>query len=110
MKQKKEEEDDIPYKYGFFHLVFSLGAMYFAMLFISWDLNNSPTKNMDNSDGSHSDEPEPIVKRVRGSTKMGALVARHEQQRERLHVDFDANKNPIGDEEDKFISYIGYLA
>ncbi|KAI9074344.1 hypothetical protein K1719_043716 [Acacia pycnantha] len=41
---------------------------------------------------------------------MGALVARHEQQRERLHVDFNANNNPIGKEEDKFISYIGYLA
>ncbi|QCE05571.1 Serine incorporator/TMS membrane protein [Vigna unguiculata] len=39
-----EEEDDIPYSYGFFHLVFSLGAMYFAMLFISWDLNNSARK------------------------------------------------------------------
>ncbi|KAK4258309.1 hypothetical protein QN277_007768 [Acacia crassicarpa] len=43
-KDDAKEEDDIPYKYGFFHLVFSLGAMYFAMLFISWDLNNSPTK------------------------------------------------------------------
>ncbi|KAK6138538.1 hypothetical protein DH2020_027722 [Rehmannia glutinosa] len=33
-------EDDIPYSYGFFHLVFSLGAMYFAMLFISWNLGS----------------------------------------------------------------------
>ena len=65
---------------------------------------------MDNSDGSHNDEGEPVVKRVRGSTKMGALVERHEQQQERLHVDFDANMNPIGAEEDKFISYVGYLA
>ncbi|XP_021859121.1 uncharacterized protein [Spinacia oleracea] len=40
-KDEVEEEDDIPYKYGFFHLVFSLGAMYFAMLFINWDLNSS---------------------------------------------------------------------
>ncbi|KAI4346041.1 hypothetical protein L6164_013123 [Bauhinia variegata] len=40
-KDKGEEEDDIPYKYGFFHMIFSLGAMYFAMLFISWNLNNS---------------------------------------------------------------------
>ncbi|PRQ36897.1 putative serine incorporator/TMS membrane protein [Rosa chinensis] len=39
-----QHEDDIPYKYGFFHLVFSLGAMYFAMLFISWNLNNSAKK------------------------------------------------------------------
>ncbi|KOM34403.1 hypothetical protein LR48_Vigan02g055300 [Vigna angularis] len=43
-EDKVEEEDDIPYSYGFFHLVFSLGAMYFAMLFISWDLNNSARK------------------------------------------------------------------
>ncbi|KAI9072204.1 hypothetical protein K1719_045832 [Acacia pycnantha] len=40
-----------------------------------------PFKNMDNSDGSHSDGGEPVVKRVRGSTKMGDLVARHEKQR-----------------------------
>ncbi|XP_029124962.1 probable serine incorporator isoform X4 [Cajanus cajan] len=32
------------FSYGFFHMVFSLGAMYFAMLFISWDLNNSARK------------------------------------------------------------------
>ncbi|KAL5542490.1 hypothetical protein UlMin_010200 [Ulmus minor] len=43
-KDEVEEEDDIPYKYGFFHLVFSLGAMYFAMLFISWNLDNSARK------------------------------------------------------------------
>ncbi|XP_008438413.1 uncharacterized protein LOC103483517 isoform X1 [Cucumis melo] len=43
-KDEVKEEDDIPYKYGFFHLTFSLGAMYFAMLFISWNLNNSATK------------------------------------------------------------------
>ncbi|KAE9621210.1 putative serine incorporator/TMS membrane protein [Lupinus albus] len=43
-KDKVEDEDSIPYNYGFFHIVFSLGAMYFAMLFISWDLNNSPRK------------------------------------------------------------------
>ncbi|KEH41193.1 putative serine incorporator/TMS membrane protein [Medicago truncatula] len=43
-KNQVENEDDIPYSYGFFHMVFSLGAMYFAMLFISWDLNNSARK------------------------------------------------------------------
>ncbi|XP_039033634.1 probable serine incorporator [Hibiscus syriacus] len=37
-------EDDIRYSYGFFHIIFSLGAMYFAMLFISWNLQNSATK------------------------------------------------------------------
>ncbi|KAF3457475.1 hypothetical protein FNV43_RR02133 [Rhamnella rubrinervis] len=40
-KDQVQEENDIPYNYGFFHLVFSFGAMYFAMLFISWNLNNS---------------------------------------------------------------------
>ncbi|XP_027165934.1 probable serine incorporator [Coffea eugenioides] len=39
-KDDIQSEDDIPYKYGFFHLVFSLGAMYFAMLFISWNLDS----------------------------------------------------------------------
>ncbi|KAK0606645.1 hypothetical protein LWI29_002049 [Acer saccharum] len=43
-KDKVQMDDDIPYKYGFFHLVFSLGAMYFAMLFISWNLENSARK------------------------------------------------------------------
>ncbi|XP_052188558.1 uncharacterized protein LOC127798940 [Diospyros lotus] len=43
-KDEAEHEDDIPYKYGFFHLIFSLGAMYFAMLFISWNLNSSTRK------------------------------------------------------------------
>ncbi|KAG9136119.1 hypothetical protein Leryth_003738 [Lithospermum erythrorhizon] len=38
-KDEVQLEDDIPYHYGFFHLVFSLGSMYFAMLFIGWDLD-----------------------------------------------------------------------
>ncbi|XP_050215666.1 uncharacterized protein LOC126666833 isoform X2 [Mercurialis annua] len=43
-KDKVEEDDDVPYDYGFFHMVFAFGAMYFAMLFISWNLNNSARK------------------------------------------------------------------
>ncbi|KAL2506513.1 Chaperonin CPN60 [Abeliophyllum distichum] len=43
-KDAVQLEDDIPYKYGFFHIVFSLGAMYFAMLFISWNLESSTRK------------------------------------------------------------------
>ncbi|KAK3187774.1 hypothetical protein Dsin_027335 [Dipteronia sinensis] len=43
-KDKVQLDDDIPYNYGFFHLIFSLGAMYFAMLFISWNLENSARK------------------------------------------------------------------
>ncbi|KAI9085573.1 hypothetical protein K1719_032416 [Acacia pycnantha] len=41
---------------------------------------------------------------------MGALIARCDSQKKRLHVEFDANMNPIGKEEDNFISYLGYLA
>ncbi|XP_042516563.1 probable serine incorporator [Macadamia integrifolia] len=43
-KDKVQKEDDIPYDYGFFHFVFSMGAMYFAMLFISWNLDHSTKK------------------------------------------------------------------
>ncbi|KAF6139271.1 hypothetical protein GIB67_021481 [Kingdonia uniflora] len=37
-KDEVEKEDDIPYGYGFFHFVFAMGAMYFAMLLIGWNL------------------------------------------------------------------------
>ncbi|KAI4369730.1 hypothetical protein MLD38_018144 [Melastoma candidum] len=43
-KDTMKLEDDVPYKYEFFHLVFSLGAMYFAMLFICWNLKHSSKK------------------------------------------------------------------
>ncbi|XP_021291417.1 probable serine incorporator isoform X1 [Herrania umbratica] len=43
-KDEVKLEDDIRYNYGFFHMIFSLGAMYFAMLFISWNLENSARK------------------------------------------------------------------
>ncbi|GMI70011.1 hypothetical protein like AT2G33205 [Hibiscus trionum] len=43
-KDEVKLEDDIRYNYGFFHIIFSLGAMYFAMLFISWNLQNSASK------------------------------------------------------------------
>ncbi|KAF1886857.1 hypothetical protein Lal_00046095, partial [Lupinus albus] len=37
-------EDDVPYGYGFFHLVFATGAMYFAMLLIGWNSHHSMRK------------------------------------------------------------------
>ena len=37
-------EEDIPYGYGFFHLVFAMGAMYFAMLFVGWNLHQTMHK------------------------------------------------------------------
>ena len=50
----------------------------------------------------------PIRKKARGSTKLRLLIARHQDQREKVHVDFDVDLNPIGPEEDRFISYVGY--
>ena len=59
---------------------------------------------------SDSGDEVPVVRKGRGSTHMGALVARRQGKKNRLHVEFDANMNPIGPEEDNFISYVGYLA
>ncbi|KAI9111948.1 hypothetical protein K1719_017638 [Acacia pycnantha] len=68
-------------------------------------------KSMTNFDDSASDiDAPPVVKRGRGTTTMGALVARCQNQKKRLHVEFDADMNTIGKEEDNFISYLGYLA
>ncbi|KAI9128124.1 hypothetical protein K1719_001117 [Acacia pycnantha] len=41
---------------------------------------------------------------------MGELIARRDSQKKRLHVEFDENMNPVGREEDSFISYLGFLA
>ncbi|KAG1362499.1 hypothetical protein COCNU_10G007180 [Cocos nucifera] len=42
-KDDIQSEDDVPYSYEIFHFIFSMGAMYFAMLFISWELDQ-PTR------------------------------------------------------------------
>uniref|UniRef100_A0A1J3CDY4 Serine incorporator 1 n=3 Tax=Noccaea caerulescens TaxID=107243 RepID=A0A1J3CDY4_NOCCA len=42
--QGEEEEDDVPYGYGFFHFVFATGAMYFAMLLIGWNTHHPMKK------------------------------------------------------------------
>ncbi|KAK2645752.1 hypothetical protein Ddye_020947 [Dipteronia dyeriana] len=39
-----EDEDDVPYGYGFFHFVFATGAMYFAMLLIGWNTHHAMKK------------------------------------------------------------------
>ncbi|KAF6162377.1 hypothetical protein GIB67_012525 [Kingdonia uniflora] len=39
-----EKEDDVPYGYGFFHFVFAMGAMYFAMLLIGWNSHHTMRK------------------------------------------------------------------
>lgn len=42
-KNEVQSADDAPYNYAIFHFIFSMGSMYFAMLFINWQLNQ-PTK------------------------------------------------------------------
>uniref|UniRef100_A0A5B6YIX1 Serine incorporator n=1 Tax=Davidia involucrata TaxID=16924 RepID=A0A5B6YIX1_DAVIN len=39
-KNETHAEDDFPYGFGFFHFVFATGAMYFAMLLISWNAHH----------------------------------------------------------------------
>ncbi|XP_039138646.1 probable serine incorporator isoform X1 [Dioscorea cayenensis subsp. rotundata] len=36
-----ESDDEIPYQYEVFHFILSIGAMHFAMLFISWELDHT---------------------------------------------------------------------
>ncbi|OIW16000.1 hypothetical protein TanjilG_04535 [Lupinus angustifolius] len=43
-KDDTPAEDDVPYGYGFFHLVFATGAMYFAMILIGWNSHHSMRK------------------------------------------------------------------
>lgn len=42
--EKATEENDVPYGYGFFHFVFAVGAMYFAMLLVGWNSHHSMKK------------------------------------------------------------------
>ncbi|KAJ0970388.1 hypothetical protein J5N97_023265 [Dioscorea zingiberensis] len=44
-KIEVQSDDEIPYRYDVFHFIFSMGAMYFAMLFISWELDHT-TKSL----------------------------------------------------------------
>ena len=66
------------------------------------------SSSSDESGGERVDEP--VVRRGRGCTQMAAIVAHCDSKKKRLHVDFDDKLNPIGPEEDNFISYVGYLA
>ncbi|MCO5562184.1 hypothetical protein L7F22_015810 [Adiantum nelumboides] len=43
-KDEGESSEKLPYGYGFFHFVLCLGAMYIAMLFIGWDLEQTMQK------------------------------------------------------------------
>ncbi|KAI3524579.1 hypothetical protein L1887_03238 [Cichorium endivia] len=43
-KDGKQEEDDVPYGFGFFHFVFATGTMYCAMLLIGWSSHHTMKK------------------------------------------------------------------
>ncbi|KAK9071294.1 hypothetical protein SSX86_009862 [Deinandra increscens subsp. villosa] len=43
-KDEKQDEDDVPYGFGFFHFVFASGVMYFAMLLIGWNSHHTMKK------------------------------------------------------------------
>eukprot|EP00249_Psilotum_nudum_P007957 c20942_g1_i4 orf=486-1598(+) len=43
-KRKVKTDEDVPYGYGFFHFVFAMGSMYFAMLFVGWNLHQTMHK------------------------------------------------------------------
>lgn len=43
-KDETQNDDDVPYGFGFFHLVFATGAMYFAMLLIGWNYHHPMKK------------------------------------------------------------------
>ncbi|EFJ16586.1 hypothetical protein SELMODRAFT_179397 [Selaginella moellendorffii] len=41
---ENQEIKRVPYSYGFFHFVFAVGSMYFAMLFVGWNLHQTMLK------------------------------------------------------------------
>lgn len=43
-KKEEVQPEDVPYGYGFFHFVFAMGAMYFAMLLIGWNSHHTMQK------------------------------------------------------------------
>ncbi|CAI9293320.1 uncharacterized protein LOC111883901 [Lactuca sativa] len=43
-KDETQDEDAVPYGFGFFHLVFATGAMYFAMLLTGWNYHHPMKK------------------------------------------------------------------
>ncbi|MCL7024252.1 hypothetical protein MKW94_001031 [Papaver nudicaule] len=43
-KDELKNDNDVPYGYGFFHFVFAVGAMYFAMLLIGWNAHHTMQK------------------------------------------------------------------
>ncbi|VFQ67639.1 unnamed protein product [Cuscuta campestris] len=42
--KREDEDDEVPYGYGFFHFVFATGSMYSAMVLVAWDTNHHMQK------------------------------------------------------------------
>ncbi|CAH9066591.1 unnamed protein product [Cuscuta europaea] len=43
-KYHGDDDDGVPYGYGFFHLVFATASMYSAMLFVNWNIHHPSNK------------------------------------------------------------------
>ena len=66
--------------------------------------------NDEGNNGARKSSSSPVKKKARGTTQLKDLVACHKHQKEPLRIEFDADMNPTGPEQDKFISYIGHLS
>ncbi|KAI9079318.1 hypothetical protein K1719_038719 [Acacia pycnantha] len=63
----------------------------------------------DSDSSSSSSLPQsPVGKKGRGPTQLKGLTAR--RVRGPVRIEFDDDLNPIGPDEDRFVSYIGYLS
>ena len=47
-------EEDLPYRYDFFHAIFALASMYLSMLFTSWNLNGTDAEEFELNKGKVS--------------------------------------------------------
>ncbi|KAI9078215.1 hypothetical protein K1719_039829 [Acacia pycnantha] len=65
--------------------------------------------NDEGNSGSGSSSSSPVRKKVRGTTELKGLRARRKNQKESVRIQLDADQNPIGPEENRFVSYIGHL-
>lgn len=72
-------------------------------------MSSSSDSGSDSEQHNGRQEEPPAPRRTRGATKMAVLAKRHYNEQERVHIEFDANMNPMGPEEDHFISYLGFL-
>lgn len=57
LSSKKEagySEEDLPYRYDFFHAIFALASMYLSMLFTSWNLNGTDAEEFELNKGKVS--------------------------------------------------------